>query len=301
MAKKEHSIWVERFRTDTLDNYVCSPQFKQTINEWITTGNLPHITLYGRPGVGKTTLGKLIIANMDCDSLYINASEEGNIDVIRTKVKSFVGSASFRSIKIVLLDEASHLTPAAQQSLLNMIETYSENSRFILTSNFIDRLIPAMRSRCTPIQIYPPSKKDVALFAVRILDEMEIKYKLEDVAVVLNKFYPDIRSIISHLQLFTLNKELNLYGNNNSSFNVEELVSLLKQKSWVKIREKLSESSIDYDELYSLLYTQIDKLGDEATQGMIIIHLAEYQYKQGMVPDKEINIMACISQIIKLL
>ena len=139
--KKEHTLWIEKFRSQTLDQYICSTELKERLQSFIDQNDIPHLILTGTAGTGKTTLAKLLVNNIKCDYLYINASDENGIETIRDKVKSFASSASFQPLKVVILDEADYLTQQAQAALRNIIEEYSINTRFILTCNYVERLI----------------------------------------------------------------------------------------------------------------------------------------------------------------
>ena len=156
---KEHSLFVEKYRSQTLEDYVGNEQLKQIIGKYIETNDIQNLLLYGTPGTGKTTLAKIIVNNIDCDYLYINASDERGIDTIRDKVQGFASSASFKPLKVIILDEADFLTIQAQASLRNIIETYSRTTRFILTCNYLERIIDPLQSRCQVLKITPPSKK----------------------------------------------------------------------------------------------------------------------------------------------
>jgi replication factor C small subunit len=198
---KENSLFVEKYRSKTLDEYVGNEQLKQIVHQYLKNNDLQNLLLYGTPGTGKTTLAKLIVNNFDCDYLYINASDERGIDTIRDKVQGFASSASFKPIKIIILDEADFLTIQAQASLRNIIETYSRTTRFILTCNYLERIIDPLQSRCQVLKITPPSKKEVAQHISTILEQENIEYTVADLALVVNKHYPDIRKILNTCQV----------------------------------------------------------------------------------------------------
>ena len=201
---KENSLFVEKYRSKVLDEYIGNEQLKQIVSQYINNNNIQNLLLYGTPGTGKTTLAKLIVNNINCDFLYINASDERGIDTIRDKVQGFASSASFKPLKIIILDEADFLTIQAQASLRNIIETYSRTTRFILTCNYLERIIDPLQSRCQVLKITPPSKKEVAQHVVIILDKEDITYTIEDLALVVNKHYPDVRKILNTCQVNTV-------------------------------------------------------------------------------------------------
>ena len=161
-----HGLWVERYRPQDLSTYVGNEHLKSKVERFLDDGNVPHLLLYGRAGGGKTTLAKIIVNSIECDYLYINASDERNIDLVRDKLKTFASSIGFKPMKIVILDEADYLNVnSAQPALRNLMETFSAHCRFILTCNYVEKIIDPIQSRCQTYKIIPPSKKDVALHA----------------------------------------------------------------------------------------------------------------------------------------
>ena len=173
MSSKQHTLWVEKYRSNTLDNYVGNENIKQTIQKYLDQNDIQNFLFYGPAGTGKTTLAKLIVNNLDCDYLYINASDERGIDTIRDKVSGFASAASFKPLKVVILDEADFITIQGQAALRNVIETYSRTTRFILTCNFVERIIDPLQSRCQVLKIVPPSKNDIAKHVFNILKQEE--------------------------------------------------------------------------------------------------------------------------------
>ncbi len=146
--KKEHSLWVEKYRPQTLSEYVGNEIVKETIQQYLDTNDIPHLLFYGKAGTGKTTLAKLIVNTIKCDSMIINASDENNVDTVRTKVKNFASSVGFAGFKVIILDEFDYMTPNAQAILRNLMETFSKHCRFILTCNYIEKIIDPIQSRC---------------------------------------------------------------------------------------------------------------------------------------------------------
>jgi DNA polymerase III delta prime subunit len=304
---KENSLFVEKYRSKTLDEYVGNEQLKQIVSKYITNNDLQNLLLYGTPGTGKTTLAKLIVNNFDCDYLYINASDERGIDTIRDKVQGFASSASFKPIKIIILDEADFLTIQAQASLRNIIETYSRTTRFILTCNYLERIIDPLQSRCQVLKITPPSKKEVAQHIVTILDKEEINYELEDLALIVNKHYPDVRKILNTCQVNTVDNVLQIDKNIIVSSSYKD--SLLKElkspskTSFKNIRQILADSNLDdFEEIYRFLYDSLDEYGNnDLAKAMIVIEIENYMYHANFRIDKEINVMALICAILKII
>jgi replication factor C small subunit len=302
-SSKEHTLFVEKYRSKVLDEYVGNDQIKNTIAKYLEQNDIQNLIFYGSPGTGKTTLAKLIVNNLDCDYLYINASDERGIETIRDKVSGFASSASFRSIKIVILDEADYLTIQAQASLRNVIETFSRSTRFILTCNYVERIIDPLQSRCQVLKIVPPSIKDVARHVAGILDKENIKWDKETLGGIVKQFYPDIRKIIGNTQLSTVDNTLTLNKSILVSTDyVSQVIHELKtSKNWKNIRQIIADSnSNDFEGLFRELYDNISEYAS-GSEGMVNIILEEYQYHANFRVDKEVNVMACIAKIISVL
>ena len=302
---KQHTLWFEKFRSKSVENYVGNEKIKSIIQTATEKNDIQNMILYGTPGTGKTTLAKLIVNSLNCDYLYLNASDEKGMDVMRDKVKGFASSASFKPLKIVILDEADFIRVDSQALLRNVIETFSLNTRFILTCNYIDRIIDPLQSRCKVLEIVPPSKAEVAKHVSEILDVEQVQYKLEDLATIVNKFYPDIRKILNTCQFSLNNNVLSIDSSSLvSNIYIDKVIDELKKpnsSSLKNIRQIIADSNTEnYDELYRTLYEKIDdfSLGNE---GEIIILLEEYLYHSSFRLDKEINVVACLAKILQLI
>ena len=195
-----HSLWVEKYRPKDLSTYIGNEHLKSKVKVYLESEDVPHLLLYGKAGTGKTTLAKIVVNNIDCDYMYINASDENKVDDVRNKIKTFASSVGFKSLKVIILDECDYLTPNAQAALRNLMETFSKHCRFILTCNYVERIIDPIQSRCQSYKVVPPSKKEVAQQMVEILSKEGCVYKLDDVALVVNAGYPDIRRVINSAQ-----------------------------------------------------------------------------------------------------
>jgi DNA polymerase III delta prime subunit len=302
--KKEHTLWVEKYRPDTLEGYMCSPENRNKFEEYISTQDIPHLLFAGKPGSGKSTIAKILANNIDCDFIYLNATDERGIDVMREKIGSFASAGSFKPLKIVILDEATHILQASQVILLNMIETYSLNTRFILTGNYPERLIEPLRSRLQEFKLEPPTKKTVAHHIVNILTKENVEFELEDVAVVVKKFYPDFRKTINSCQKQTIDNKLVLDKSSSviddyKNQVLEELTSPTS-KSFNSIRQLIANSgSNEFEELFRFLYDK-SSIYSPGNEGMIAIHINEYSYQSNFVLDKEINCMGLISRLLEL-
>ena len=300
---KDHGLLVEKYRPTNLDNYVGNENIKKSISKYIGQNDIQNLIFYGPAGTGKTTLAKLIVKNIDCDHLYINASDERGIETIRDKVSGFASTMSFKPIKVIILDEADFLTIQAQASLRNVIETFSRTTRFILTCNFIERIIDPLQSRCQTLKIVPPSKLDIVKHLKKITDKENINIeKIDDLAIVVNNNYPDVRKMLNTIQVSTQDNTLKLDTTAlvSSNYIKDVLKELSNNKSWTTIRQIIANANVkDFEELYRTLY---DKSSEYAPgkEGMVAFHVNEYSYQSNFRIDKEINCMALINQLIKL-
>ncbi len=205
-----HSLWVEKYRPSTMDTYIGNEHLKSKVSIYLESGDLPHLLLFGKAGTGKTTLAKLLVKNIECDYLYINASDETGVDNVRNKVKSFASTIGFKDLKIIILDECDYISPNAQAALRNVMEIFSKHCRFILTCNYVERIIDPIQSRCQSFQIIPPSKSDVAKHLHSILIKENIMDSIEDIKVLVDTGYPDIRRVINSAQRNVVNGKLKL-------------------------------------------------------------------------------------------
>ena len=302
---KEHTLWVEKHRSQNLDSYVGNEQIKNTIAKYLEQNDIQNFIFYGTAGTGKTTLAKLIVNNLDCDYLYINASDERGIDTIRDKVQGFSSVASFKPLKVVILDEADFLTIQAQASLRNIIETFARTTRFILTCNYIERIIDPLQSRCQVLKIVPPSKQEVAYHIMNVLKQEEVDCSADDLKLVINQFYPDIRKMLNTLQMSVVGNEITVDKSVlvSSNYKTKVLTELMKpsSKSFNTIRQIIADSGVsDYEDLFRYLYDNVEKYSP-MDMGSVIIYIEEYQYHANFRIDKEINICALISRILSLI
>ncbi len=298
---KEHSLFVEKYRPSSLENYVGNEHLKTTISKYLEQNDIQNLIFYGQAGGGKTTLAKLIVNNLNCDYLYINASDERGIETIRDKVSGFASVDSFKPLKVVILDEADFLTIQAQASLRNVIETFSRTTRFIMTCNFVERIIDPLQSRCQVIKIVPPSKSEVAKHLVWILEKESIFYTLEDIKVIVNQYYPDLRKCLNTIQLNSKDSTLKLDNSILVSSNyIDKVIDELKKSKpyFNNIRQTIADSNVeDFDELFKALYERASEFlpNKEGTVAMLV---NDHQYKANFRIDKEINTMSLIQNIL---
>jgi len=304
MNNNENSLWVEKYRPDTLEGYVGNEHILQKVKIYIENEDVPHLLLYGQAGTGKTTLAKIITNQIDCDVMYINASDENNVDTVRDKIRGFASSMGFRKWKVIILDESDYLTPNAQAALRNLMETFSKTTRFILTCNYVEKIIDPIQSRCQTFGITPPSKKEVAMRLKDILDGEGVQYEMSDLAVLVNSGYPDIRRVLNAAQRQVIGGVLEIDKASTIQANyMDEVLTVLKSNDNLKdtfrnVRQIIADSKVkDFTPFYRFLYDNVDEYAS-GKAGNIILKIAEAQYQDASVVDKEINVMAMMLQIL---
>ena len=258
--------------------------------------------MYGKAGTGKTTAAKLLVKNIECDHLYVNASDENSVDAIRFKIKAFAASAGFNDLKVVILDESDFLTPNAQAALRNLMETYSQTTRFILTCNYVEKIIDPIQSRCQVFHITIPTKTSAAKKVAAIMTSENITYDPIDVKEIVDNSYPDLRRVINTAQKCCIDGRLQLDRTSliNLDFKKQVLDCIKTDKTITQIRQILADNATrDYSELYSYLYENVESLTTK-NAGVLILSIAEYQYKDSLVVDKEINFAALLVSLKEL-
>ena len=305
ITREDHGLWVEKYRPSSLDTYIGNQHLKSKVSIYLESGDLPHLLLYGRAGTGKTTLAKLLVKNIECDYLYINASDENNVDTVRTKIKNFASTIGFKDLKIVILDECDYITPNAQAALRNLMETFSRHCRFILTCNYVERIIDPIQSRCQSFQIVPPSKKEVAIHLSNILKNENVTFKVDDIATIINGGYPDIRKIINTSQRQVINnvleldeQEIILSDYKLKLLKVIQTKSKTRKEIFTEIRQILADAKVtDFADFFRLLYDEVDSYGKGHIAECILI-IARYESSDVHVVDKEINAMAMLIELL---
>ena len=303
MSEIKNTLWVEKYRPSTLDSYIGNQHLRSKVKVYIESGDLPHLLLYGRAGTGKTTLAKLLVNNIDCDYLYINASDENSVDVVREKVKNFASTLGFADMKVIILDECDYITPNAQAALRNLMETFSKSCRFILTCNYVERIIDPIQSRCQSFLIIPPDRKEVAVHLNNILTKESVTSDIEDIVTIVNSGFPDLRRVINAAQRQVVDGKLvideGMSIQNDYKLQVLEILKTQdKKNSFKNIRQLLADSKVtDFSDLFRLLFDTVDDWGRGHVAEYILV-LAQYQQSDAVVVDKEINIMAMFIEII---
>ena len=305
MGIEHHGIWNEKYRPTSLDSYIGNEHLKSKVSIFIETNDPPHLLFYGRSGTGKTTLSKIIANSIECDSLYINASDENSVDVVREKIKGFASTLGFQSLKLIILDECDYITPNAQAALRNLMETFSRHCRFILTCNYVERIIDPIQSRCQSFQIVPPSKKEVAVHLSTILTNEDVKFEVDDIATIVNGAYPDIRKVINTSQRQVVDGILRMDAREIilNDYKLQILGVLksgkTKKETFTEIRQILADAKVtDFADFFRLLYDEVDIYGSGHIAEVILL-IAKYEQSDSQVVDKEINAMAMLIEILQ--
>jgi len=304
---KRNTLWTEHYRPKDLDTYIGNEHITSKVKIFIQNEDIPHLLFHGIQGTGKTTLAKIIVNHIDCDVLYINASDENSVEVVRTKVKNFASTIGFKPMKVVILDEADFITPNGQAALRNLMETFSRTTRFILTCNYLEKIIQPIQSRCQTFGVEPPSKNDVGAHVINILKTEGVTFGKQDLVTIINANYPDIRKIINTCQLHTIGDKLVVDKQSiieqNYMLKILEILKKAgnsKQKAFMDIRQILADSKVkQFEPLYRFLYDNISEFApDIKKQAGVILTIAEAQYQDAVVVDKEIGVMAMFVNLV---
>ena len=300
-------LWVEKYRPQKIADTVLPTKLKETFQKIIDGGELPNMLFTGTAGLGKTTVARALCNELNCDYILINGSEEGNIDTLRTKIKQFASSVSLSSdFKVVILDEADYLNPqSTQPALRGFIEEFSNNCRFILTCNFKNRIIEPLHSRCGVYE-FNTSKKDLAPIASNfmkrcqtILEGEGISYTQMAVADLIMKFAPDWRRVLNELQRYSVNGNIDAgIINIVSDKNYDDLFSYLKNKDFKKMRSwVVNNIDTDASAIFRAMYDKMaEKVAPQSIPQLVLI-LGDYQYKNAFVADHELNVVACLTEV----
>ena len=304
---KKQFLWVEEYRPQTIEACIVPESLKKTFQKIVDTGEMHNMLLTGTAGLGKTTVARALCNELDLDYLLINASEDGNIDTLRSKIKQFASSVSLNGgVKVVILDEADYLNAqSTQPALRGFIEEFSSNCRFILTCNFKNRIIEPLHSRCSVIE-FNTTKKQLselcALFMKRMqfmLETEEVDYNNKILAELIMRYAPDWRRVINELQRYSASGEITsdiLIG--LSDQNIAALVGYLKTKDFKNMRAWVTNNTdIDSSVIFRRIYDTLYEFAEPHSIPAIILVLADYQYKAAFVADKELNTVACLTEI----
>ena len=302
-------LWVEKYRPTTIDDAILPSELKTTFQKFVQNGQSPNLLLSGSAGCGKTTVAKAMLEQLGCTYMMINGSEESGIDVLRNKIKNFASTVSLEGgRKYVILAEADYLNPqSTQPALRGFIEEFSKNCGFILTCNFRNRIIEPLHSRCSTVEFRIPAEEKPQLamdFMKRcevILDSENVKYNKKVVASLIQKFFPDWRRVLNELQRYSASGEIDAgILVNLSEDSVKELLSFLKNKEFTNVRRWIvnnldNDPTRIYRRIYDTLYDNLDS----RTIPNAVLVLADYSYKSAFVSDQEINLLACMTELMQ--
>jgi len=294
-------LFVEKYRPQSLEGFIGDNTIRDKVQEYLKEGTLQNLLLFGPAGTGKTSLAKLIVNQLEADHLYINASDERGIDTIRDKIIPFASSIGFNGLKVVILDESDYLTAQAQATLRNVMESFSASCRFILTCNYLDRIISPLQSRCMAFGIIPPSKKEVGQHVLQICDQEKIGYTKEDLGKIIITHYPDIRKILNTVQGSLKGGKLVLDSKSlkNTEFENKVVEGLKNKINLKEIRQIIADSgATQFESLFRCLYDNVEEYTTNIGDAIIII--SQYQYEYSFVVDKEICIAAMLNKLLKL-
>ena len=303
----ETFLWVEKYRPNAIRDCILPDNLKKTFTEFVNDKHIPNLILSGGPGVGKTTVAKAMLEEIGATYMMINGSEESGIDVLRTKIKNFASTVSLEGgRKYIILDEADYLNAqSTQPALRGFMEEFHKNCGFILTCNYKNRLIPPLHSRCSVVDfIIPKDQKpklaqDFFMRVQTILNEENVKFDPKAVAELLNKFFPDWRRVLNELQRYSAAGIIDAgILVNISDSNINELMHSLKEKEFTNVRKWIVQN-LDNDpvRIFRRVYDSLYDCVDGSTIPHAVVILADYSYKSAFVADQEINLLACMTEL----
>lgn len=303
----EEFLWVEKYRPRTVADTILPAELKAAFQQFVDQQNVPNLLLTGRAGTGKTTIAKAMLEELGCDYIVINGSLNGNIDTLRNEILSFASAVSLSGgRKYVILDEADYLNPqSTQPALRNFMEEYSKNCGFILTCNFKNRIIEPLQSRCSVVEFKIPNSdkpKLASSFYKRVVDILQkegVESDNKAVAAVVEKYFPDFRRTLNELQRYSATGKIDTgILSNLTEENFKELITSLKEKNFSNVRKWVGENSdMDVNTFFRKLYDTASTYLKPSSIPQLVLILADYQYKAAFVVDQEINMMACMTEL----
>jgi DNA polymerase III delta prime subunit len=303
----EEFLWVEKYRPKTVEETILPAELKAVFQQFVDQKNIPNLILSGSAGVGKTTIARAMLEQLECDYIVINGSMNGNIDTLRNEILNFASSVSLSGgRKYVILDEADYLNAnSTQPALRNFMEEFSRNCGFILTCNFKNRIIEPLHSRCSVVD-FKISKKDMGKLAMQfmkrvigILDTESVKYDKAVVAEVIQKHFPDWRRVLNELQRYAATGAIDSgILSNMQEISIKELVDFLRDKNFTEIRKWVANNiDLDQNEIYRKLYDQSSSFLTATSAAQLVLLIAKYQYQAAFAANPEINLVACLTEI----
>lgn len=299
-------LWVEKYRPKTIEECILPDRLKKPFQEYVTQKNIPNLLLSGGAGVGKTTVAKAMCNEIDCDYIVINGSDESGIDTFRVKIKNYASSLSFKGgRKVVILDEADYLNPnSTQPALRNAIEEFASNCSFIFTCNYKNRIIEPLQSRCAGVDFGLKNGEKAAMATAffkriqNILESEGVEYENAVVAELVKKHFPDFRRVINELQRYSKFGKIDTgILAQISDIAINDLIKFLKEKDFGSLRKWVGSTEIDSNVIFRKIYDNMYQFLKPQSIPRAVLILADYQYKSAFVVDHEINMVACLTEI----
>ena len=301
----EHLLWTEKYRPQTVEDCILPERLKLVFQEYVNQKEIPNLLLAGGAGVGKTTIAKAMCNEVGCDFMILNGSDENGVDTIRVKIKNYASAISLSGgRKVVILDEADYLTPNAQAILRNAIEEFASNCSFIFTCNYKSKIIEPLHSRCAVVEFglkNGEKQKMAASFFKRIthiLDIEKVEHDEKVIAEVVKKHFPDFRRVINELQRYSKLGKIDVgILSQIGDISISQIVKHLKEKDFTSVRKWAATTDIDNTTFFRKLYDALYDIAKPQSIPQAVLILADYQYKQAFVADQEINLVACLTEI----
>lgn len=305
--KSDEFLWVEKYRPQTVQDAILPKHLERTFLQFVESGEIPNLLLCGTAGVGKTTVAKALCEQMGYDWIILNGSSEGDIDTLRNKITNFASTVSFGGGgKVVIYDEADYLTAVTQPALRNFIEEFSKNCRFIFTCNYKNKIIPALHSRCSVIEFNIPKDEKPLLagnFFKRVTDILaleNVEHTNSTVASIVSKFFPDFRRTLNELQKISIGGRIDAEAANNSGdVEIKAVVDYCKSKDFQKMRKWVADTihTSDAQDIYRKVYDTMSDYMQPQSIPLVVLKIADYQYKNVHVADQEVNMVAFFTEV----
>ena len=300
------ALWVEKYRPRTIAECILPEEYKKTFQEYVNRAEIPHLILCGTPGSGKTTVAKALCEEVGCDYMMINGSDESGIDTFRMKIKNYASAMSFSGgKKVIIIDEADYLNPnSTQPAMRNAMEEFAHNCTFIMTCNYKNRIIEPLHSRCAVIEFKlknADKPKMASLFmkrAAQILNTEHVPFETKVLAEVIKKHFPDYRRVLNELQRYSVSGQIDVgILSQVADVSIAELVKTLKDQNFTAMRKWVGENTDDATTVFRKIYDGLYDIMEKSTIPNAVLILARYQYQAAFVADQELNLVACLTEM----